>query len=159
MARKQARDSRGRFTSGGSGSAPKRVRFKLAYHGTSAEGAKGIKRSGYRESTGTGGSAAHAGKGVYLTSSTSTALMYPKSMRGGDRTQQRFVRHRMGPKAIAKAKKVVDTGFSSYGARERTYLMPASTANRTIINTPTIRAQGPYAKRAKANRKQRRKKS
>lgn len=138
MARTYRRDSRGRFASGGSsGKAPKRIRYAVAYHGTSAEGAKGIKATGYRKSTGNG---AHQGEGVYLSSRTTTPLMYPKSLRGTDRRQQRLIRHRISPKDAARLK-VVST-VPMYRGMERTYLAPPDVANRSIVSTPTIRAQG-----------------
>ncbi len=145
------RDARGRFAGGGGGSAPRRLQFKVAYHGTSAEGAKGIKATGYREST---GSNAKAGQGVYL-SGKATAMMYPKALRGTDRKEQRLMRHRLGPKAL-KQTQVTSEGVSFSGGREFTRLTPAAVANRTMIQTPTIRAEGRQGKKLKAKRKARR---
>lgn len=153
MSRRYTRDSRGRFASGGGGSPPQRLKFKLGYHGTSAEGAKGIKATGYREST---GSNAKAGQGVYL-SGKATAMMYPKALRYTDRKEQRLMRHRLGPRAEAQSRIVAET-VSFSGGREFTRLTPAAVANRTMIQTPTIRAEGKQRKRLQAKRKAQRRK-
>jgi len=79
MARRTyTRDSRGRFASTGSANltttlrgAPKRLRYEIAYHGTSIEAAAAIKRGGYRESRD-----GNIGPGVYLTTRRKEARKY-----------------------------------------------------------------------------------
>lgn len=98
MARKYTRDNRGRFAPAGtSASAPKRLKFLIAYHGTSQSGAKTIKATGYRESAD-----GKIGPGVYATRSTQVAKAY--TYKGHGKEPGAILRHRVAMQSVHRVR-------------------------------------------------------
>lgn len=98
MARQYRRDARGRFASvGGSSKAPKRLKFLVAYHGTSRSGAKTIKATGYKESAD-----GKIGPGVYATRSKGVAKAY--TYKGHGKEPGAILRHRVAMQSVHRVR-------------------------------------------------------
>ena len=109
--------------------APKRLSFKLAYHGTSQEAAQAIRKSGYKESKyGT------YGAGVYATTDRKAARAYAgwRSAGGKDRFGESFPASAKGPAVLVHR---VPKGKVSKGD-------PYSYENRQIVGNGGARRLG-----------------
>lgn len=101
-----------------SGNAPKRISYKLAYHGTSREAAQAIRKGGYKETK-------HGtyGPGVYTTTNRKAAREYAqwRSAGGKDRFGTSFSASAQGPAVLTHRvpKRKVSKGDGySYEARQ-----------------------------------------
>lgn len=152
MARKYSRDNRGRFASSGggatargrSGTAPKRIKLDVLYHGTTAKAAVAIKSGGYRESSSNG---IH-GRGVYTTSSKKVAKGY--AMMANDRSAGKAIlRHRVprsrvgtareGPNQGRDARELIDAGK---GARLSWLADPVTLMGKGLADKTLDRSSG-----------------
>lgn len=150
--RSYRRDARGRFASGGGGSAPRRLSFQRVYHGTTPAAAASIKRTGFKvDPDGVYGPGAYAGTkavaGMYGKARVAVRVSKRSLVAAaGSSRQVRAVAEARIPKGqtVRFPHKVGDTG-----KEQAAYVIPQGKATKGIDRRSVVRARKPRRRKPK----------